>query len=80
MRYTVATQDVDGSPPVRKYKTFAAARKRFEEMAGMTMEAAIFEQFYMREPKDLPPVEVVTFLRAVSNYGTVVVYRAIEGA
>lgn len=80
MRYTVATQDVDGRAPARKYKTFAAARKYFEEMVGYSMECAIAEQFYMREPKDLPPADAVEFLRAVSSYGTVVVYRAIKEA
>lgn len=75
--YTVKTQDVDCST-TRKYKTLAAARKRFEEMAGHTMEVAIGEQFYRltEEGKDLPKVEEVKGLRAVSDYGTVVVFRA----
>ena len=80
MIYTVKTRDVDGSAPARKYKTLAAACARFVEMAGGTIDGWIAEQFYERADRGeaLPKIEEIRCLRAVSNYGTVVVLTKVE--
>jgi hypothetical protein len=80
--WTVATCDVDGRAPARKYKTLAAAVARFTEMCGYTPEAAIADQFYERTEAGLPlpAFETMRFLRAVSDYGTVVTIRKVEAS
>jgi hypothetical protein len=72
--YTVKTRDVDCST-TRKFKTLAGARRRFEEMAGHTMEAAIAEQFH--DSAEPPKAEDVRSLRTVSMFGTVVTLSAV---
>lgn len=78
--YAVKTIDVDGSRPARKYKTLDAARKRFEEMYGHSMESAIEDAFYALADagKELPTVASLLRLRAVSDFGTVVIFNRIE--
>lgn len=73
MTYVVQTRDVDGSCS-RKYATLAGAVKRFEEMVGCSVDAAIAEHFWQleQEGKPLPKIEDLRYLRAVSMYGTVV--------
>lgn len=73
--YSVKTRDVDCSTS-KRYRSLAGARKRFEEMLGYTMEAAITEQ-YGDDPiaNGLPAVEQVKRLRGVSMFGTVVVFE-----
>lgn len=75
MKYVVKTQDVDGSGS-KSYASLKGAVKRFEEMAGMTTDQAIAEVYYDREKK--PTIECLRSLRAVSKYGTVVVFRAMD--
>lgn len=69
--YRVKTQDVDHRE-TRRFKTFEGARKRFEEMVGYTMEAAIAEHY--GSSGCMPSADTVTNLRAVSNFGCVVTY------
>ena len=69
--YTVKTRDVDGTS-TKKFSTFKAARQRFEEMSGHTMEAAIEEMYHSMDVK--PDAETVRRLESISNYGTVVMF------
>ncbi len=70
-QFVVRTRDVDGPHrDSRRYKTLKAAVKRFEEMLGYTVEQAIDEVFFDRDPK--PSIHQLTHLRYVSMYGTVV--------
>lgn len=71
--YTVLTRDTDGSDR-RSYKTLDKALARFTEMAGHSLESAIAEQFYTLPADELPTVRAVKSVRAVSDYGTVVVF------
>lgn len=53
--YQVQTRDVDGAS-ARKYATFAAAQKRFTEMAGRTNYVARSDDLRKRaEDPDAPP-------------------------
>lgn len=76
--YKVRTQDVDGRT-AKKYKTLDGAVKRFLEMAGGTIEGWIGEQFYelVDKGEPLPKIEDIKRLRAVSDYGTVVVLEVV---
>lgn len=69
--YKITTRDTDGGSS-RKFKTLAGAMKRFEEMAGHSLEAAIREQFHAASV--LPTVRAAACVHTVSNYGTVVVF------
>jgi hypothetical protein len=71
--YTVHTRDVDGSDR-RSYKSIDKAMARFAEMAGHSLETAIREQFHDTPADELPTVRAVKSVRAVSDYGTVVVF------
>lgn len=81
-QFKVSTQDVDGSDS-KKYKTLEGAKQRFESMVGYSLENAIREFCYEREERGEPmPVfpDQITFVRAVSNFGTVVRIEAKEVA
>lgn len=73
--FLVTTRDVDGSSQ-RRFASFAGARKYFESMLGLTMEQAIAERFFDRP--DPPAAEVVSFVRGVSMFGTVVSFKRFE--
>lgn len=77
-QYAVKTRDVDCSTS-RKFKSLEGARKRFESMVGYSAENAIEEQFYERTERGeaLPKFDEVKRLRAVSMFGTVVVFEKI---
>lgn len=77
--YTVRTRDVDGAS-ARHFATLPAAVRRFEEMAGVTVAAAIAECFHELEQdgKPLPTVEQLSSVRAVSMFGSVVVLEAVS--
>ena len=66
MKYKVKNIDVDGSSS-RSYKTLEGAIKRFEEMAGHTVGAAIAEAYYLSDP--LPKIEEIRRLSAVGYFG-----------
>ena len=74
--FKVKTYDVDGSD-ARRYKTRAAAIKRFEEMVGFSMQAAIDEAFYAAAPEVRPTPDIVRSVSAVSMYGTRVVFSEL---
>lgn len=67
--YTVTTRDVDGSTR-RTYKTAKAARTRFEDMVGYTIEECIEEQCHGRSVR--PAWGDIKRVRGTSNFGTVV--------
>jgi len=71
-RFVVRTRDVDGSTS-RTYKSRRAAVHRFEEMVGYSMAAAIGEHYHTE--LNPPSVATVRSVRAVSNYGTVVIFE-----
>ena len=73
--WVVACRDVDGYSSRRSYSTLKAACKRFDEMAGHTVERAMEEYWYflVEAGKPLPAIETVQCVRAVSDFGTVVV-------
>ena len=77
--YTVKTQDVDGSSS-RRFKTLAAAVRRFESMAGIKVDSAIAEHYapLAEQGGKLPAIDEVQRLRAVSMFGTVVTLRRDE--
>lgn len=75
MHYTVKTRDVDHSN-TRRYKTRERAIKRFEEMVGYSMQAAIDETFYMMAHPPTP--DKVTAIRAVSMFGCVVTFEELS--
>lgn len=76
-KYIVATRDVDGGGR-RTYSTRDGAAKRFREMSGLTFEQAIADHYY--DVATPPTADTVMRLRAVSMYGTVVTFQAVEGA
>ena len=67
--FAVRTADVDGSS-TRRYATLAGAVKRFEEMAGYTVDQVIADQ---HDGPVYPTLAKLQYLRGVSPYGTVVV-------
>lgn len=71
--YKVSTRDVDGSSS-RKFKTRAAAIKRFESMVGYTMQQVIDERCYMMADDQKPTPDTVHRLSGVSMFGTVVTF------
>lgn len=74
VRFRVLTQDVDGTDS-RYYKTLAAAAKRFAAMVGRSVQESY--DFLQGEMRETPP-DRLYYLRSVSNYGTVVVIRALD--
>ena len=70
-KFVVKTRDVDHSAS-KTYKSFAGARKRFEEMYGHSMESALLEMGLCCD------AEKARFVRGVSDYGTVVCYERKE--
>ena len=79
MAYKVKTQDVDGSS-TKKYASLKGAVKRFEEMVGYSVDAAIAEQFFEVVNAGNPPpkIEDISRLYAVSNYGTAVTLFRVD--
>lgn len=77
--YAVKTQDTDGSNR-RTFTTLAGAVKRFEEMSGMTIDAAIREAYWktVDEGGRAPKIDELSHMRGVSMYGTVVTFEAIS--
>lgn len=77
--YAVKTADTDGGGR-RNFATLANAVKRFEEMSGMTIDAAIRDVYWrtVDEGGRLPKVEELRSVRAVSIFGTVVTFEAIS--
>ena len=77
--YAVRCRDVDGSS-VRYYAKLESAAARFIEMAGGSIDGHIAEMFYYLEDagKPLPKLEAIPALRAVGDFGNVVVLEAIS--
>lgn len=77
--YRVRTRDVDGGGS-RSYATLAGAVKRFEEMAGGTIDGHIAETLFVLAERGerLPKIEELKSLRAVSDFGTVVLFEAVS--
>jgi len=75
-KFKVKTYDVDGSN-ARRYKTRAAAIKRFEEMVGFSMQAAISERYWGAGVAVVPTPNDVRHVEGVSMYGTRVVFSEV---
>ena len=77
-QWTVKTIDVDGAAPKRTYRTLKGAIAYFESMYGHPIENAMDEYFYalVDAGMPLPAVGAVARLRAVSDYGTVIIFTA----
>ena len=73
--FKVITRDVDGKGS-RTYRTRAAAVRRFEEMYGNSFNFAVAEDFCDSAIKANP--ETIKCVRAVSDYGTVVIFKQLE--
>ena len=74
MKYIVTTRDVDGASK-RVYTTAAKAKARFESMAGLPIENAIWDMLPERET--YPNWENMRYVRAVSNFGCVVTIQTV---
>lgn len=77
--YIVRTRDVDGSS-TNRYASLAGAIKRFIEMAGGTIDGHIAEAHHELADRGerLPKIEELRHLRAVSMFGTVVIFEAVS--
>lgn len=73
--YTVKTRDVDGSTR-KTFKSLAGARKRFEEMCGLTLEQVLLDQ----QGDGHQAADQIARLEGVSSFGTVVTLsRKVQG-
>lgn len=79
--YSVSVRDVDGRS-VRRFASLDKAVARFEEMAGMSAEAALREMYWRAdaEGRRVPGVSEVQRIFAVSMFGAAVALEAISDA
>lgn len=77
--YAVKTADVDGGS-TRTFAKIEGAIKRFEEMVGFSVDAAIAEHRHAAAAagRPLPKIDALVSLVGVSAYGTRVEFRAIS--
>ncbi len=75
--FKVTTRDVDGSGR-NTYKTRKAAIAKFESMYGHSMQTAIEERYYDVPAEKWPTADTVRSMRAVSDYGTVVMFEEVQ--